>query len=266
MSRVRLSAVYIVKNGAETLRRSLESTAFCDEVIVLDSGSSDASREIAAAAGAKVHERAFDDFASQKNHAVGLAVGDWILSVDADEVVTPELAVEIRRAAAGTDRVEPDAVPAAGASITAYQVKRHTYFLGSLLRFGGHQSDRPVRLFRKIAGRFEGRVHEEVRVTGRVGRLTAPLLHHSTRTVKEYCAKLNHYTDLEAERMGESAAAPKASAILLKPWARFAQKYLLQLGFADGWPGFVYAGLSGYYELVRQAKFWQKSKNYSANI
>lgn len=250
---VPLSAVLIVKNAEATLDRTLVSAAFCDEIVVLlDAGSSDRSRAIAESRGARVHTRTFDDFAAQKNHAVSLARNEWVLSLDADEQVTPELAAEIQRLIGSA--------ASASSAASAYRIRRRTYFLNRLLRFGGHQSDRPVRLFRRSAARFEGRVHEEVRVKGSTRDLTAPLLHFTTASAREYFRKLNHYTDLEAQ------ALQAGGSLFWKPTGRFVQKYLAQLGFLDGWAGFVYAVLSGYYEFVRQAKFWQKSQNISANM
>ncbi len=251
----RLSAVIIVKNAELTLPATITSLGFCDEVIVLDSGSSDRSREIAQMLGAQVSERTFDNFAAQKNYAISLASGDWVLSIDSDEVVIADLAREIR---AVIERPE-----AAGA---AFRVRRRTTFLGKVLRFGGHQSDRPIRIFAKGSGRFVGEVHETFEAAGKIEQLKSVLLHHSTATVKEYLRKLNHYTDLEVKQVEVSAALPTRTKVVLKPLARFAQKYLIELGFADGQIGLVYAVLSGYYELIRQAKLWQKSKNYSANI
>ncbi len=261
----KLTAVLIAKNAEATLERTLASVAFCDEIVVLDSGSSDRTAAIAALHGARVHLRTFDSFAAQKNHAVSLASHDWILSIDADEAVTPELAAEIRRVLA-------DGPDAADTGVAAgYRIPRRTFFMGQALRFGGHQSDRPVRFFRRSAGSFAGKIHEEVRVEGRVDRLRSPLLHYTTLTAKDYLRKLNHYTDLEVESLRDRSqdggqGAGRRSDIWLRPIARFGQKYFLQLGLADGWAGFVYAFLSGYYEFVRLAKFWNKPGNLSANI
>lgn len=249
----RLSAVIITKNAEPTIADTLESLRFCDEVIVLDSGSSDRTREIAAGRGARVEVRPFDDFASQKNAAVALAAGEWVFSIDADEAVPPGLADEISAAVRRGDRA-------------VYRVRRDTTFMGRTLRYGGHQSDRPIRLFPRQSARFEGGVHEALCTELPVRTLRSPLRHRSTPDIREYMKKLRHYTDLEACRLEASGIRVRRRTVAFKPFARFLQKYVVQLGFADGSMGLVYALLSGYYEFVRQAKFWQITRNDSANI
>ncbi len=255
----RISAVIIVKNGASTIARAVRSAAFCDECIVVDSGSSDGTADIARAAGAAVTARPFDDFASQKNFAVSRASGDWVLSLDADETVAPELAEEIRAVLQRGDRT------------AAYAIRRKTRLFGKVMRFGGLQHDAPTRLFKKSKARFEGIVHERVLVDGPVGRLRNTLEHASFQTVGEYWDRLQRYTTLEAQQALEadraSAAGPAAPArsggagkYFFRPAGRFFKMYFLQQGFRDGAEGFVFAALSAYYEFVKWCKIDERRR------
>lgn len=247
-----LSAVLIVRNAELTLARALKSVAFCRERVVVDSGSTDGSAAVARGHGAEVFVRAFDNFASQKNDAIGRTSSDWVFSIDADEEAPPALADEIR------SRIESD-----GGRFAAYRLARRTFFFGKEIRYAGHQDDRPVRLFRKSRARFAGNVHETVVVDGPIGDLRTPLNHFTTATAGDYFKKLRLYTDLETQTLSDRARPVRRRDLWLRPWLRFGEKYVWKLGFLDGWTGFVYSSLSGYYEFVRYAKFWEKSHNLS---
>lgn len=235
-----LSAVVITKNEEQNVAACLESLKFADEIVVVDSGSADRTVELARRAGARVETRAFDNFAAQKNFAVRLASGDWIISVDADERVSAELAAEIRKKIMDKD------------TFNAYHIRRRTNLFGRDFRFSGLQHDAPIRLFRKSGASFENAVHEIVRHDGRAGTLGSTLEHRSFQTLRDYWRRLEQYTAIEA------AQSPKreltASGLLLKPFGRFCQIYFMGQGFRDGIEGFIYAVLSGYYEFVRWIK------------
>ncbi len=250
-----ISLAMIVRNEQAVVARALSSAGFCGDRVVVDSGSTDGTIAAARALGARVYERRFDDFASQKNHAVSLCEGPWVLVLDADETVPPELAAEIQA------RVRADA-----GRYAAYRIPRSTYFMRGRMRFGGHQDDRPVRLFLKSAAAFEGRVHETVQVAGLIGDIRSSLRHDSTATAGQFLNKLHLYTDLEAAALADRGRKPRRTDLALRPPLRFAEKYVLKAGFLDGRTGFVYAALSAYYEFVRQAKFCEKSLRLSDNI
>lgn len=241
---MKLSAVVITLNEEKRIERCLRSLAFADEIVVVDSGSTDRTRDIARGLGAKVFERRFDDFSSQKNFAVSCASGEWIFSVDADETVSPVLAAEVRK------RMDESA-------FAAYAVQRRTRLFGREFRYSGLQEDKPIRLFLKSKARFKNAVHEVVEVDGKTGLLKETLAHESFQTVGEHWRRLQHYTDLESLQGG---CAPGRMRMLVRPVGRFLSLYIGRQGFRDGREGFVYAVLSGYYEFVRWAKLWEKRK------
>lgn len=246
---MKLSAVVIARNEEANIGECLKSLSFCDEVVVVDSGSQDRTVSLANGLGARVTQRNFDNFASQKNFALSCASFPWVLSIDADERVSGELRGEIQKAIGGLF-----APPA------AYRMPRHNLIFGRRFRFGGNGSDAPVRLFQKERARFSGLVHETLLVDGPVGRFKGALLHASTPSAGVYLRKLNGYTGLEAECLREKGRSPRKSDFFLKPLFRFWQRFFLQLGFLDGREGFFFHLLSAYYEFVRYAKLWEISE------
>lgn len=242
------SAVIITLNEARHIAACIASVRFCDEVLVVDSGSTDGTPELAREAGARVMARPFDDFASQKNFAVSQAGQEWVLSLDADERVSAELAAEI-----------PRTLAAAAPQTAAYRMPRWNFILGRRMRFGGGGGDKPVRLFRKEGTRFQGIVHETASFGGKIGDLRAPLLHYSTPDAASYMHKLNAYTALEARLLKERGASFRRTDLAIRPIGRFLQMYIVQAGFLDGRTGLVFALLSAYYEAVRYFKFCEIS-------
>lgn len=247
MTTPRLSVTVITWNEEERLRRCLESVQWADQIVVVDAGSDDKTVEIARGFTDHVLVRAWDGFARQKNFALDQASGDWVLSVDADEEVSPELAEEIRRTIA-------TAQAAAG-----YAVPRRNVFWGKWVRHGLLYPDWQVRLFRRGAGRFVPRdVHESVEVDGTVGRLHGALVHHSYRDVADFLARTNRYTTLAADEWIRSGKRVRASDLVLRPLGRFLSMYVVHAGFLDGWRGFLLAVLYAYYVFVRSAKVWER--------
>ena len=240
------SAVIITLNEARHIAECIASVRFCDEVLVVDSGSTDGTPELAREAGARVMARPFDDFASQKNFAVSQAGREWILSLDADERVSAELAAEI-----------PRTLAAAAPQTAAYRMPRWNFIFGRRMRFGGGGGDRPVRLFRREGTRFHGIVHETAVFGGATEDLRNPIRHYSTPDAASYMRKLNAYTTLEARLLKERGAGFKGSDLALRPLGRFLQRYVAQAGFLEGHTGLVFALLSAYYEAVRYFKFWE---------
>jgi glycosyltransferase involved in cell wall biosynthesis len=239
-----LSVIVITRNEAHNIRDCLASVAFADDIVVLDSGSVDGTPELASAAGARV-EAAPDwpGFGPQKNRALALARGDWVLSLDADERVTPELAEQIRR------------VLAAGDAADGYEMPRSSYFCGRFMRHGGWWPDRVLRLFRRSAGRFtDDKVHERVLVQGRIGRLDAPLEHWTYRSLDAALEKMNRYSSLSAQGLQARGRQASLASAIGHGWWAFVRTYFLRRGFLDGSQGFLLAVLNAETSFYRYAK------------
>ena len=243
---VRLSAVIIARNEEANLPACLASLAgLADEIVMVDSESSDRTVAIARAAGVRVASHRFDGFGPAKQRALDLATGTWALSIDADEVVTPALAEEIR-SLVGT---EPEA--------NGYEVRRDVFFVGRRLRFGGMGNDWVLRLFRRSEARFSAdRVHEHVEVRGRTARLRATLAHHAYRSLADHVGKMNRYTDMQAALKAERGVRYRAWMWLRLPWEVFA-RLVLRLGVLDGTAGVLFATMSAYSAWLKYAKTWR---------
>ncbi len=249
MSRARVSVVVVTLNEEERIRECLESVAWADELIVVDAESHDKTAAIARELTDHVIVRPWAGFAAQKNFGLAQAGGEWILSLDADETVSPALRAEIA------------AVLEEGGA-EGYAVPRRNVFWGRWVRHGGLYPDWQVRLFRRGRGRFvERAVHESVTIDGRVERLRAPLDHRSYRDVADFLARADRYTSLAAE---EWVAAGRPVRPLLdlvaRPAGRFLAMYVARAGFLDGWRGFLLATLYAYYVLMRSAKIWERTR------
>ncbi len=231
MSEPRLSAILITRDEAADLPECLASLAFCDEIVVVDSGSTDATVAIAEGVGARVTVTSdWPGFGPQKQRALDLATGDWVLSIDADERIPADLAVEIRAAIAG------------GGAEAGFRLNRRSSFLGRFLLHGGWYPDRILRLARREAARFTpDRVHERLVVEGPVGDLSIDMVHHSYRSIDEVLDKGRRYALASAaERRARGKRGGLATALLRATWA-FLRHYLLKQGFRDGAHGFVAA-------------------------
>ncbi len=230
---MRLSVIVICLNEAANIQACLQSVAFADECIVLDSGSTDGTQAIARACGAKLFEHAdWPGFGLQKNRALALAQGEWVLSLDADERVSPALAIEIQQAMANPARV-------------AYEIPRQTQFCGQWIRHCGWTPDRVLRLFRRGQAQFTpDRVHERLVPTPgqayeRTQRLSAPLLHYSYPTPAHYWRKLQAYSMAWAEQRFAKGQTTSMTRAALSGLTAFLRSYILQLGFLDGAMGFA---------------------------
>jgi glycosyltransferase involved in cell wall biosynthesis len=243
---MRLSVTIIAWNEEERLRACLDSVAWADEIIVVDAESTDKTTALAREFTDRVWVRPWPGFAAQKNFALEQATCPWILSLDADERLTPELAARIRQILA-------DDGPADG-----YSIPRRNVFWGAWVRHGGLYPDYQLRLFRRGAGRFVADlVHESVRVTGRVDTLAEALLHQSYRDLEDFVRRSNRYSTLAADDWIRRRRHVSIPALVLKPLGRFLSMYIVQRGFLDGWRGFVLAVLYAEYVFLRTAKAWE---------
>ena len=239
------SVVIITKNEARDLPRCLDSLSGSDDVLVVDSGSTDATEAVSRArAHVRFLHRDFDGYGPQKRWAVAQARHDWVLSVDADEALTGELDAEISRLAAD------DFAGAAG-----YEIPRSLVFMGRRFRHGRESAHHVLRLFDRRRGNFDAApVHEKVVVEGPVRRLEGSLLHYSYRDLDEYFEKFNAYTRLAAAKMRAGGRVPGAAAVVVKLKFTFLQSYFLHGNWRNGFPGFVWAWLGATYHAVKYLK------------
>lgn len=238
-----LSVAVITLNEEERIRGCLESVAWADEVVVVDSGSSDKTVEIAREFTDRVVFHAWAGYGAQKNFAVDRCGSDWLLSLDADERVSDGLRAEILATLAGPS------------GDTGFRIPRRNVFQGRWMRHGGLYPDYQLRLFRRGRGRFvEAAVHESVELDGPAGRLREPLIHESYRGIADFVARANRYSDLAAEGLAALGRGGGAADLLLRPAWRFATMYLLRGGFLDGWRGLILAVLYAQYVFLRAAK------------
>jgi len=214
--------------------------------VVLDDGSTDATVSIAKQSGARVAMRPFDDFGRQKQAALEMATGSWILSIDADERVTPALAREI----AQVIRREQTA--------DGYWLRRTMVYLGRRLRFGGAGSEWILRLARREGARFAPLpVHEHLIVDGRTERLSGALDHIKYRSLREHVDTINRYTELAARRKREAGRRFSVTHVLRIPWELFS-RLVLRLGILDGRAGVIHASMAAFYAFVQYAKLWRE--------
>jgi glycosyltransferase involved in cell wall biosynthesis len=249
-----LSVVIITLNEEANLARTLPSVVgLADEIVVLDSGSTDRTREVAELFRAKFYAESWQGFAAQKNSALEKVTGDWILSLDADEEVEPALAEEIRDAL-GTNP-----------SVAGFYIPRKNFFLGRWIKHGGFYPDPKLRLFRRGAGKFENRlVHEDIKLGGTTARLRHHLLHHAYPTLDSYIEHMNRYSSLGAQMTAEGK--PRGFSLIdiaLRPKLTFLYNYILRGGFLDGREGLLLHAYHAMYVSWKYAKAWELSRTHS---
>lgn len=238
-----LSVILITKNEGANIRDCLASVAWADEIIVVDSGSTDDTVAIAREAGAQVHIHAdWPGFGPQKNRALDYASKDWVFSIDADERVTPELRAELERAMQN------------GAA-DGYFCPRLSQFCGTFIHHSGWYPDYVLRLFKRGAGRFsDSLVHESVLLTGRTGKLKNPLLHYSYLTTDDVERKVEHYSNAAAQQMLQGGKRSSwAGAALSGAWA-FVRTYIIRLGMLDGAAGWNIARMNARTTFLKYRK------------
>jgi glycosyltransferase involved in cell wall biosynthesis len=247
-----LSACIITLNEADRIEACLDSLAFCDDIVVVDSHSTDATRELAAAKGARVVIHEFVGYRAQKDFAVQSARHDWVLCLDADERVTPALRASIQ------------AAQATNFAAAGYRFARATEYFGAFLRHGNAYPDRVLRLFDRRRGGWRGirEIHEHVSINGPVETLAGDLEHHAYRSLSDQLSRLQRYARLMAEHMHAQQRHAHLWNMLLNPFWRFVRGYLLRLGFLDGWRGLVYAWVEANYVRQKFVMLWLLQRNY----
>ncbi|MCA0276803.1 MAG: glycosyltransferase family 2 protein [Proteobacteria bacterium] len=241
-----LSVIIITQDEEQNIGPCLESVGFADEVVVLDGGSSDRTRDIAAEMGAKVHVAGdWQGFGVQKNRVLALAQQQWVLSLDADERVSPELADAIKAVVAGQS------------SSDAYEMSRMTWYCGKFLRYSGTSPDYVLRLFRRGTARFsDALVHERLVPQGAVARLPGKLLHYSFRNFSDVLKKTDAYTEASARQALEAGRTSSVGKAVSRGMWMFFRTYVLKRGFLDGGHGLANAVSAAQGTYYRYLKIW----------
>lgn len=253
ISAVDISAVIITHNEERRLENALRSLrGLAKEVVVVDSRSTDGTVKLARKYGCRVFVREWTNYSDQKNFGNAKASHPWILSLDADERVSPELKTEIM----GLPDGDPDC--------DGYSIPRLVRYLGRWIRHSGWYPDRRIRLFRRTAGRWEGEyVHEKLILKGRGEKLRNPIHHFTYRDISDHVARINSFSELGAKKLYAGRKKCRAGHLLFLPPARFFRSYVLRRGFLDGFAGLVIAVLNGYAIFLRYAKLreiWKKGE------
>jgi glycosyltransferase involved in cell wall biosynthesis len=240
-----VSACIVTRDEADRLPDCLASLGWCDEILVVDSHSTDRTREVAAEAGARVIERDWPGHVAQKEFAVRAARHDWVFCIDADERVSKELADEIA------------ARRRAGFGMAGYSVPRVSSYLGRWIRHGTWYPDRKLRLFDRRRGGWGGRdPHDRVAVEGPVEALRGELMHHPYRSLEDHLATIDRYTTITARELHREGRRAHLFDVVLRPPLRFLAFYVLRLGILDGWRGLLLASLAAHYVRLRYWKLW----------
>lgn len=244
----KLAVLILTYNEEKNIRSCVESVRFADEIIIIDSGSTDKTISIAKELGAKcvVHEMS-EGFAAQRNFALTQTTADWVLFLDADERITPALAQEIGEK---IQEVTP----------YAYNILRRNIVFDQMVSYGGHSPDLSLRLYPKDAIQWQGIVHEQAVVTLPIQKLKHEMYHHTYTSWEKYFTKFNQYTTLMAKQMNEQGKIASFKDILLRPAAGFIKFYLLKSGWRDGRIGFILAVFHGFYTMAKYVKLYYLQK------
>ena len=252
-----ISTIIITKNAAKYLKQCLDSVLWTDEIIVLDCGSSDDTVKICQSYGKKLklHQTDWPGFGRQKNRALKLATGTWVLSLDADEVVTPELQREI------INIINQDN------QIVAYKIPRLTYCFAKPVKYCfGHNKDKPIRLLKQAHGYFsDDIVHEKIIVTGKVGSLSQQIQHFSFSSIEDIISKMHHYSTLSAIKLYQKQHKTTPIKAFLHAFWIFFRIYILRRGFLDGYCGFIiaFSNFEGvFYKYAKLMELYKGSRSH----
>ncbi len=256
MKKVEVSGVVLTRNEEENIERCLDSLSWCGEIIIIDDFSTDQTREIAESRGAVVYKRRLEkDFAGQRNFGLEKANHDWVLFVDADETVSPSLAQEIVR------RLKKP-------EYKGFKIPRQEYFINKRL----HCTDKPswdwsfgfnklLRLGRKSAGKWKGKVHEVWDIQAEVGEMQGKLIHYSYPDITTALKKINQYSSIRAQELNEQGEKTNLGEILIYPIGKFTKDFFWQGGYKDKTSGFIYCLLIAFQSFLTRGKLWQVSNS-----
>lgn len=240
----KITAIIPCKNEAANIEKALQSVTWCDEIMVVDSFSTDTTLEIAAKYTDCILQREYINSANQKNWAIPQAKHEWILLLDADEFATPELQKEIQ-----------SLLQQADLSKVAYWIHRRNYFMGKEVKYSGWQGDKVVRLFKRDDCRYEEKhVHAEIVTTGKIGKLKNKLVHNTYKGMSHYLQKWDKYSTWSAMDAARKVKQPGLYHFIIKPWYRFFKHYILDRGILDGRVGFIICSLAALGVFMRYVK------------
>jgi len=247
----KLSALVITMNEEKRLPACLESVRFADEIIVVDSGSTDRTLEIAGRFTPKVFHQDWLGMNGQKAFALAKASGDWVFNLDADETASPRLQAEVQEIIARQETAS-----------AGFLIPRLTFYQGRPIRHSGWYPDRKLRLFRRELGRWAGQdPHDQVEVQGTVGELSGELFHYTYEDLAHQTSALSQYAWDVAKAKQKAGERFRLHRLLLHPPGAFLRTYLLKQGFRDGLPGLLIAGLNGYYTFLKYARLWEMDRS-----
>lgn len=250
----KVTAIIPCKNEAHNIEAVLQSVSWCNEIMVVDSFSTDNTVELAKKYTSRIIESEYINSASQKNRAIPLAQNEWIFLVDADERVTPELKAEIQKILSA-DSIKYD----------AFWIYRKNFFLEQEIKHSGWQRDKVVRLFKRDCCRYEEKeVHAEVVATGKVGKLENKLVHNTYKDIFHYLEKWDRYSTWSANEAAKKMVKPNFFHFIIKPCFRFFKHYIIDLGFLDGYAGLIICSLAAKGVFMRYVKLYamQKGKKF----
>ncbi|MFQ5417566.1 MAG: glycosyltransferase family 2 protein [Myxococcota bacterium] len=243
-----LSACVIARDDEHHIRRCLASLAWADEcVVVVDDRSRDSTEAVARELGAQVVRHRYEGNVEQKNAALGLVKGDWVVSLDADEALSEALAAHVRQA-----------IDAAGPDVAGFELCRVTFHLGRWIRHGDFHPDWQLRVFRRAAGCWAGtNPHGRVRVRGRVRRISGDLVHDSYRDLSDQLERIRDFSGVEAAEMHRAGRRARRRDLVLRPIARWLRAVVLKRGYRDGVPGLILAGMTACHVFFKYARLWE---------
>ncbi|MCB0462715.1 MAG: glycosyltransferase family 2 protein [Flavobacteriaceae bacterium] len=245
-----ISALAISYNEEAHIEKFIKSLSFADEIIIVDSDSTDNTVELAKSLGAIVLIRDFDNFSNQKNLALQQAKHEWVVFFDLDESINQDLAEEIKSSIANPGTAD------------AFKVKRNFYFMGKCIKYSGFQNDAVVRIFKKSKAKYSNSlVHETLEIDGNIGSLKHRSDHFSYKGFDHYNNKLTHYSKLQAKALYNKNVRPNLYHFLIRPCYRFWHQYLIRLGFLDGKEGFILAYTSAFAVFKRYLYLWTMYRN-----
>jgi len=250
MKKIPISACIITYNEEENIRACLESVKWADEIVVVDSYSTDNTFDIAKEYSKHVIQRSWPGHVAQKNNTLVYATNEWVLSLDADERISPELREEIEA------ELQKKTL-----SWDGFNMPRWTFYLGRWIRHGGWQPDIKLRLFKKSKGRWGGKdPHDKVILDGKAKRLKSPIYHYNYKDLSHQITTIESYSRISSAELYKERKKFRYSDLLLRPPFRFLRDYFLKQGFRDGWPGLIIAVNTSFYVFTKYAKLWELQK------
>jgi glycosyltransferase involved in cell wall biosynthesis len=254
MSKIPVSVAIITQNEELNIRGAIESVSDFEDVVVVDAFSKDSTADICKQYNCRLFQHEWEGFARQKQKAVDYTELQWVLILDADERVTPELQKEIESRISDT-------------SLKGFYIPRKNFFLGRWIKHSGWWPDHTLRLFRKDVSHMEQReVHEKVTVNGQVGYIQSPLEHYTYRKISDYVGKMENYSSLSAKEMSDKGLLASIMSMLFSPVVVFIKMYIIRQGFRDGIHGIVLAALYSIYTFLKYLKVLENRGVFSGRV